>query len=70
MKLLIHPPVSERRLENIVAAAAPMQVAQASDETEAVRLIADADALFGYLTPRLLAAATLFKLKGISPLAK
>src|SRR5882757_9538794 len=57
MMLLIHPPVSAQRLEKIVAAASPMRVVQAADETEAIRLIADADALFGYLTPAMLKAA-------------
>jgi len=57
MKLLIHPPVSEERLAAIRAAAAPMTVVQAEDEARAVAAIADADALFGYLTPALLKAA-------------
>jgi phosphoglycerate dehydrogenase-like enzyme len=58
MKLLIHPPVSEERLARIRAAAAPMAVVQARDEAEAVAQLADADALFGYLTPAMLKAAT------------
>ncbi len=57
MKLLVYPAVSEERLQPIKAAAAPMQVVQAGDETQAVTAIADADALFGYLTPALLRAA-------------
>jgi phosphoglycerate dehydrogenase-like enzyme len=57
MKLVISPPVSEERLEKIVAAAAPMQVLNAPDEDRAAVEIADADALFGYLTPRLLRVA-------------
>ena len=57
MKLVISPPVSAERLENICAAAAPMQVVNALDEEHAAIAIADADALFGYLTPRLLRAA-------------
>ena len=57
MKLLIHPPVSEERLARIREAAAPMAVVQARDEAQAVAAIADADALFGYLTPALLKAA-------------
>ena len=57
MKLLIHPPVSDERLARIRAAAAPMAVVQARGEAEAVTAVADADALFGYLTPPLLAAA-------------
>jgi phosphoglycerate dehydrogenase-like enzyme len=58
MKLLIHPPVPADRLDMIVAAAAPMRVVNAADETQALRDIADADAMFGYLTPPLLQAAT------------
>ncbi len=57
MKLLLHPPVSPPRLSRIQEAAAPMIVAQAADEAAAVREIADADALFGYLTPAMLKAA-------------
>jgi phosphoglycerate dehydrogenase-like enzyme len=57
MKLLIHPPVSDERLARIRAAAAPMAVVQAQGEAEAVAEVADADALFGYLTPPMLAAA-------------
>src|SRR3954468_14507782 len=58
MKLLIHPPVSEARLERIREAAAPMEVVNARDVAEALVQIRDADALFGYLTPPLLQAAT------------
>ncbi len=58
MKLLISPPVSDERLARIRAAAAPMTVVQADDEQQAIATIADADALFGYLTPPLLRAAT------------
>src|SRR5438874_13513657 len=57
MKLVISPPVSEERLTKIRTAAAPMQVVNTRDEEHAAAEIADADALFGYLTPRLLAAA-------------
>jgi phosphoglycerate dehydrogenase-like enzyme len=57
MKLLIYPAVSGWRLEKIARAAAPMRVVQAHDEDEAVALVADADALFGYLTPAMLRAA-------------
>jgi phosphoglycerate dehydrogenase-like enzyme len=58
MKLLIHPPVSAERLAKIQEAATPMTVVQANDEAQATREIADADALFGYLTPPLLRAAS------------
>jgi phosphoglycerate dehydrogenase-like enzyme len=61
MKLVISPPVSEERLEKIVAAAAPMQVLNAPDEDRAAAEIADADALFGYLTPRLLRVAKMLR---------
>jgi phosphoglycerate dehydrogenase-like enzyme len=57
MKLLIFPAVSEHRLQRITEAAAPMEVIQAVDEPDAVRTVADADALFGYLTPAMLGAA-------------
>lgn len=57
MKLLIHPPVSEQRLAQIIRAAAPMTVVNATDDEHALRDIADADAMFGYLTPPLLKAA-------------
>src|SRR3954453_11822884 len=58
MKLVIHPPVAEARLERIREAAAPMTVVNARDVAEALAEIRDADALFGYLTPPLLQAAT------------
>src|ERR1700719_165204 len=57
MKLVISPAVAEGRLRKIVDAAAPMTVVQAHDEGRAAAEIADADALFGYLTPPLLRAA-------------
>ena len=57
MKLLIHPPVEAERLAKITAAAAPMTVVNAKDESQAALEIATADAFFGKLTPPLLAAA-------------
>jgi phosphoglycerate dehydrogenase-like enzyme len=57
MKLLLYPPVSAERLARIREAAAPMAVVQADDEARAVAEVADADALFGSLTPAMLAAA-------------
>ena len=57
MKLVISPSVSAERLQKIQDAAKPMLVVNARDEEHAVQEIADADALFGYLTPRLLQAA-------------
>ncbi|MGF1580653.1 MAG: D-2-hydroxyacid dehydrogenase [Gemmataceae bacterium] len=57
MKLLIYPAVSAWRLAKIQEAAGSMHVAQAEDEDQAIAEIADADALFGYLTPPMLHAA-------------
>lgn len=57
MKLVISPLVSDERLAKIVDAAQPMQVVNALTDDIAEAEIADADALFGYLTPRLLKAA-------------
>src|SRR5438128_2714028 len=57
MKLVIYPTVSEERLRRIREAAGSMLVVPAPDEAAAVREIADADALFGYLTPDMLKAA-------------
>jgi phosphoglycerate dehydrogenase-like enzyme len=58
MKLVISPPVSEERLAKIRAAAAPMTCVNTRDEDHAAAEITDADAIFGYLTPRLLQAGT------------
>src|SRR5438309_11283972 len=57
MKLVIHPPVEPERLDRITAAAGPMAVVSAGDEDHALRHISDAEAFFGKITPRLLAAA-------------
>jgi phosphoglycerate dehydrogenase-like enzyme len=57
MKLLLYPLVSDDRFEKIRAAAAPMGVVQAKDEAEAIARIADADALFGYISAPMLQAA-------------
>jgi phosphoglycerate dehydrogenase-like enzyme len=57
MKLVIRPPVEPERLDRIVAAAGPMTVLNAGDEDHALRHMPDADAFFGKITPRLLAAA-------------
>jgi phosphoglycerate dehydrogenase-like enzyme len=57
MKLLVFPAVSDHRLERIKQAAAPMRVTQAADEPHAIAEIADADALFGYLTSPMLQVA-------------
>ena len=58
LKLVIHPPIDDARLQKITAAAQPMSVVNAADETVALTEIAAADAFFGKLTPELLAAAT------------
>jgi phosphoglycerate dehydrogenase-like enzyme len=57
MKLVIHPPVEPERLTQIRTAAGPMTVVNAADEEAALAAMPDADAFFGKLTPRLLAAA-------------
>lgn len=57
MKLVIHPPVERERLEKIVAASGPMEVVNAPDTAAALAAMPTADALFGKLTPELLAAA-------------
>lgn len=57
MKLLLFPAVEPERLEKIERAAAPMQVVNCSDEEQAAKEIADADAFFGKMTPQILAPA-------------
>jgi phosphoglycerate dehydrogenase-like enzyme len=57
MKLVIHPPVEPDRLDRIMAVAGPMTVVNADDEAYALRHMPEADAFFGKITPRLLAAA-------------
>src|SRR5919201_6639594 len=57
MKLVIHPPVESLRLDRIIAVAGPIMVVNADDEGHALRHMPDADAFFGKITPRLLAAA-------------
>jgi phosphoglycerate dehydrogenase-like enzyme len=57
MKLLIHPPIDDERLARVRATVPGVNVVQAATETDAVREIADADALFGYLKPAMLKAA-------------
>ncbi len=57
MKLVIHPPVEPERLARIAAVAGPMTVVNAADESQALGHIPDANAFFGKMTPRLLAAA-------------
>src|SRR5262249_6604690 len=57
MKLVIHPAVETERLRKIQAAAGDMLVVNCANEAEAIRAIADAGAVFGKLTPPMLAAA-------------
>jgi phosphoglycerate dehydrogenase-like enzyme len=57
MKLLIYPGVEPARLERIVGAATGFQVVNAANERDATKEIIDADAVFGTLTPALLARA-------------
>src|SRR5262249_31323869 len=57
MKLVLHPAVEAERLARIVESAGSMTVINAADEASAREQIPDADAFFGKITPRLLAAA-------------
>jgi phosphoglycerate dehydrogenase-like enzyme len=57
MKLLVYPPISAERRSRIQAVASNVRVVESQTEADAVREIADTDALFGYLTPAMLASA-------------
>lgn len=57
MKLLIFPPVDERRLNKIQEAAGTTQVVNAVDAESAEQEIVDADGFFGKITSELLSAA-------------
>ncbi len=57
MKLLLFPAVEDERLARIMAAADDLEVINAASEEEAARNIVDADAMFGKITPPLLARA-------------
>jgi phosphoglycerate dehydrogenase-like enzyme len=57
MKLVLFPPVEDRRLALVREAARPMTVVNAPDEAAALAEIVDADAFFGKITPPLLARA-------------
>jgi phosphoglycerate dehydrogenase-like enzyme len=57
MKLVIHPPIDNDRLQEVVIAAGTMEVINAPDETTAQTAIVNADAFFGKLTAKLLAAS-------------
>ena len=57
MKLVVFPAVEHDRVQKIQSAAGEMMVSNVTDEKAAVGEIVDADALFGKLTPTILAAA-------------
>jgi len=57
MKILIFPAVDPHRLARIQAAAPGAQIANAATKADAMRGIEQADAMFGKITPELLAAA-------------
>ena len=57
MKLLIHPPVDETRLQKIREAAGDLHVVNATDPAAAMDEITSSDAFFGKLTPELLSRA-------------
>jgi phosphoglycerate dehydrogenase-like enzyme len=57
MTLVIHPPVDPERLERITEAAGGLAVVNAADEAAALARMPEAEAFFGKITPRLLAAA-------------
>ena len=58
LKLVIHPPLDNTRLQKLTAVAEQLQVINAQDEAEALREITHADAFIGKITPELLAAST------------
>ena len=57
MKLVIFPPVEAERLTRITEAVPGATVINAADEDQARIALADADAFFGKITPKLLASA-------------
>ena len=57
MKLVVYPAVEPVRLTALQAAGCLIEIANCSTEADAVKQIADADALFGKLTPSMLRAA-------------
>ena len=57
MKLVIHPPIEQARLDKIRQAAGSAQVVNAAGEEQARAAVTDADGFIGRLTPPLLAAA-------------
>lgn len=57
MKMLIHPPIDERRLARVREAAGAMEVVNAESLEEALQEVVGADAFFGKLTPPLLKQA-------------
>jgi phosphoglycerate dehydrogenase-like enzyme len=57
LNLVIYPAIDQQRLKQIVDAAKGDLVTNAATESEALAAIADADAFFGKVTPRMLAEA-------------
>ena len=57
MKMLIYPPLDERRLTLVREAAGEMVVVNAKDDSEAKTAIVSADAFYGKITPELLKCA-------------
>ena len=57
MKLVIHPPIDEARLQKVSEAAGTMRVVNCNSADDARSEITDADAFYGKISPELLAAA-------------
>ncbi|MBX3412423.1 MAG: D-2-hydroxyacid dehydrogenase [Pirellulales bacterium] len=57
MKLVISPAIDDARLARVREAAPSAKIVNATDSSQALREMAEADAFFGKLTPELLAAA-------------
>lgn len=57
MRMVIHPPVEETRLDRILEAAGDMEVINAPDDPSALAAMQEANAFFGKLTPSMLANA-------------
>lgn len=58
LQLTLFPPVDETRLSKIVGVSNQLQIMNCHDEQTAVSAMANADAFFGKITPKLLNAAT------------
>lgn len=57
MKLVIHPPIGDRRLALLREAAGDMTVVNCAETSDALREVVDAEAFFGKMTRDLLAAS-------------